>query len=140
MLPALAGTALGAGIAAALSAAEPNTTTVTTTTTGTGALPASPTGLGAVPHKCTAKSATAIAQQLPGAPWLYESSAPKGAQISLPKVTTTGSSRVDEYDVVTPMGAKRIPVRRIHIEGERNRIVLTCPYTAEQFVFVQSDA
>lgn len=147
VLPALAGTALGAGIAAALSAAEPNTVTTTTTTTGAGALPA---GLGAAPlsandasverydparyagrqppHKCTVASSTKIAQQIPGAPWLYERSLPPGSSPPWPSVEQM-------HNVTTPTAKKRIPVQM-----GNGRLALTCPYTGSVFLFYRGAA
>ena len=76
-------------------------------------------------HKCTASSATQIAQQLPGAPWYYSHSYPAGAALS-------GTYSTQHYNVTTPMGAKSIPVK---FQDATSTIVLTCPYTGEQFVF-----
>ncbi len=96
--------------------------------------------LGAAPtHKCTAASATDIAQQIPGAPWVFERSVPSGSSFNWP-VTSTGSTRTDHFDVQTPQGPKTIPVIGVHIEGAPNRIVLTCPYTGEHFAFRQASA
>lgn len=87
-------------------------------------LAGSPVGLGAG-HKCTAKSATAIAQQLPGAPWVYDHSAPPGSAVTVQ--TATG-----HYDVKTEMGAKKIPAR--FFNGNHG-LLLECPYTHELFYF-----
>jgi hypothetical protein len=147
-VPALAGTALGAFAGAALGTADPSPPGKTA---GTGRLPlgmgyAASEGTKAIarigvaaepsrydgryekagvepPHKCTAKSALAIAQQLPGAPWVHEQSLPKTASIPWPTVER-------EYDVTTTMGSKRIPVWL-----GNGRLVLRCPYTGSWFVF-----
>lgn len=157
VLPALAGTALGAGLAAALSAAEPNTTTVTTTTTGAGALPS--TGLGASPHgeperydparyagkrpphECTKASATKIAQQI-DPNWRFvdfEGCFPSDPRPSMTETMT---------QVTTPMGAKTIPIWTDNAlpGGGRNRgrmptrLILQCPYTGALFQFFQASA
>lgn len=151
VLPALAGTALGAFAGAALSAAEPNTTTVTTTTTGAGALPGA--GLGALPqgepsrfdgryakagvqppHKCTAASAANIAKQLDPS-W----------RVVIPIQPVFGKSSGEGLgrgwvenmvDVTTPMGAKKIP---IWMYGS-GQMALQCPYTGEYFFFSRAVA
>jgi len=88
-----------------------------------------PKGLGAAqePHKCTAKSATAIAQQLPGAPWAYAGSLNRGCPLPM-QVTER------HYDVTTPVGRKNIPA----FYGNDGRLVLRCPTTGEQFVFTRA--
>jgi len=101
---------------------------------GLGAAP----GLAAVPHKCTAQSAARIAQQIPtgmqDVTWRYQRSVPPGQDVGF-------QTRVIERDVTTPQGPKRIPVRLgpVGHVGE-GYMVLTCPYTSEQFVFAKAAA
>ena len=140
VLSSVLGTAAGAFAGAAWAAPESNT--VVTTTTGAAGLPRRPSGVGAIsaadatlsrydgrydgkepPHRCTAASATAIAQQLPGAPWTFERSLDKDASIPWPTVEQM-------YDVVTPMGPKTIPAQL-----GNGRLVTRCPYTGQWFVF-----
>jgi hypothetical protein len=77
------------------------------------------------PHRCTVASATAIAQQLPGAPWKFQGELPVGS--ALPWPTT---ERV--YPVVTPMGKKNIPVQ---VTADGQHISTTCPYTGAVWTF-----
>lgn len=111
--------------------------------TGTG-VAGTPKGLGVTPspHKCTAASAAQIAAQIPRGPWNYMGSAPAGRDDLLPriKVLSTASSRVEEHDVQTSQGAKRIPVTVVHVEGAPYWILLTCPFTGERFAFQQRAA
>ena len=82
------------------------------------------------PHRCTAASATAIAQQLPGAPWVY-------AGI----VTSHDGMRESTAPVTTPMGSKTIPYWTDNLlpGGGRNRglmpthLIIQCPYTGEMW-------
>lgn len=82
------------------------------------------------PHRCTAASATAIAQQLPGAPWVYDG-----------VVTNHDGMRELTARVTTPMGSKMIPYWTDNLlpGGGRNRgtmpthLVIQCPYTGEQW-------
>lgn len=80
------------------------------------------------PHKCTAKSADAIAQQLPGAPWRFAG-------------TVAGHEGMTEREatITTSMGAKTIPYWTDNMlpDGGRNRgmmptrLVLQCPFTGQ---------
>ena len=88
------------------------------------------------PHVCSIASSTAIAQQIPGAPYVFERAVPNGGDFGW-KVTSTGSSVERVFPVTTPMGKKNIPVQMVHIEGQPNRVILTCPYTGQHFAFQQ---
>ncbi len=88
--------------------------------THVGQVPAPPPA--PVPHKCTARSAAAIAAQIDPA-WKYVSSLPPGYGYRC--VSTTR-----EYDVVTAQGPKRIPATFC-----ADMLLLKCPYTHETFVF-----
>lgn len=72
------------------------------------------------PHRCTAASATMIAQQIPGGPWKYAGT-----------VDSVAGWRETTASVVTPMGAKNIPVW----SDGTGRISTQCPYTGQRFAF-----
>ena len=82
------------------------------------------------PHRCTAASATAIAQQLPGAPWVYAG-----------VVANHDGMKESTAPVITPMGSKTIPYWTDNLlpSGYRNRgtmpthLVIQCPFTGEQW-------
>ena len=74
------------------------------------------------PHRCTVASATAIAQQLPGAPWKYAGT-----------VASTAGMGETIAPVVTPMGSKSIPVWH----AADGSIVTQCPYSGQAFRFVR---
>ena len=76
----------------------------------------------APPHVCTAASATAIAQQLPGAPWVYAGT-----------VASTAGMRETISAVTTPMGKKNIPVWH----ASDGAVVTQCPYSGQRFLFRQ---
>jgi hypothetical protein len=78
-------------------------------------------------HKCTAASAAEIAKQI--GPYVYAYSMPPGQALPMLPCTWMTTS----HNVVTPMGPKTIQARHCG-----NQMVLTCPYTAEQFVFMYS--
>lgn len=75
------------------------------------------------PHRCTVASATAIAQQLPGAPWVYAGT-----------VASTAGMRETISAVTTPMGRKNIPVWH----ASDGSITTQCPYTGSRFRFVKA--
>jgi hypothetical protein len=72
------------------------------------------------PHTCTAASATAIAQQLPGAPWKYAGT-----------VASTAGMSETTAPVTTPMGKKNIPVWH----AADGSITTQCPYSGQLFHF-----
>ena len=86
------------------------------------------------PHKCTAKSANAIAQQLPGAPWVFAGN-----------VASHDGMREQEATIMTGMGPKTIPYWTDNMlpDGGRNRgtmairLVLQCPFTGEIWAWFQ---
>ena len=78
------------------------------------------------PHmKCTAASAQKIAQQL-DARWRYIGEPSKNIKILLTK---------GEAQVVTPQGPKTIPTW-----SDATRLVLTCPFSGEDFLFTNKPA
>jgi hypothetical protein len=122
----------GAFTGAALAAYEPPGTpgTVAGLPRGVGK---TPSGLGAAPHKCTIASATKIAQQIPGAPWVYAGSITGVANMTEARAT-----------VVTPQGTKTIPYWYDNVLPDgitRNRglmpmrLVIQCPHSGELFRF-----
>jgi hypothetical protein len=160
VLPAFAGTAAGAFLGAALSA--PTSAAGTGTAglpAGVGALrtglgpsegtKALPRNLGEParfdgryqkagvepPHKCTAKSADAIAQQLPGAPWRFAGN-----------WDDVSSMRESSATISTPRGQKTIPYWTDNLlpGGGRNRgmmpmhLSIQCPFTGERWHWFRS--
>jgi hypothetical protein len=130
-----AGPGPGPGSTYTLFAAGPTTTRMTGQVTSLPAYGYGFSGLGAAPHKCTVASATKIAQQLPGAPWVYAGSISGIAGMAQGQATVT-----------TPSGTKTIPYWWDNVlpDGGRNRgrmpmrLVLQCQVSKELFRFERS--
>jgi hypothetical protein len=82
------------------------------------------------PHRCTVASATAIAQQLPGAPWVFAGELPAGSPLPWPTTEQIAP-------VTTPMGKKNIPMQ---VTADGIHMSITCPYTGSEFLFSQLSA
>ncbi len=92
-------------------------------------------GIGAPPgQSCTVSSATGIANQIAYGPWRHEFTMPKGHGVR-------GRSFPADFDVQTPDGPKRITARLLGgaVAGGA-RMILTCPHTGDQFVFLSDSA
>jgi hypothetical protein len=159
VVPALAGTALGAFAGAAMSAATPNTVTTTTTTTGAGKLPKPEVtralaGLGAgvgadklpKPGNVLASDASLSRYdgryQLAGVEPPHKCTAASAQAIARqldPRWTYAGSvssvrgMKETMAHVTTSMGSKTIPT---WTDGKS--LVIQCPYTGEHFRFTRS--
>ena len=79
------------------------------------------------PHRCTVASATAIAQQLPGAPWVFAGELPAGSPLPWPTTERIAP-------VTTPMGQKNIPMQ---VASDGVHMSITCPFTGAEFLFSQ---
>ena len=72
-------------------------------------------------------SATAIAQQLPGAPWVFAGELPAGSPLPWPTTERIAP-------VTTPMGRKNIPMQ---VASDAVHMSITCPFTGAEFLFSQ---